>query len=102
MKGPGLRSRLDARRHWRCPETGKTMHTPGHVTQLLSPFTSRRIFMEIVEKHSPARVSLSLEEILGHMQIMPEPREAVPPATPVEPMENPAADGNDTSLNENS
>ncbi len=80
MKGPGLRARLDARRHWRCPETGRSLHTSGAVAQIRSPFTSREVFMELQETYQQPRVSLSLEDILGHMQVAAEPRE--PQATP--------------------
>lgn len=85
MKGPGLRARLDSRRHWRCPETGRVLHTSGDVAQLRSPFTPRGVFMELQEAYQPPRVSLTLEEILDHMQVTAEPSE--PQTTP----ENPGA-----------
>lgn len=80
MKGPGLRTKLDTRRLWKCPETGRLLKMDGQVTQMLSPFSKKPGFMQLVE-HIPApRPQPSLEEILSHMQVPPAPPEAVEPA----------------------
>ncbi len=78
MKGPGLRSKLDVRRVWKCPQTGKILRTPGNITQMVSPFTRETCWMEFVEEQRPAREQRTLETILEHMQIDASAEEATP------------------------
>ncbi|WP_339745997.1 hypothetical protein [uncultured Rubinisphaera sp.] len=67
MKGPGLRTRLDVRRVWKCPQTGRILKTPGHVTQFVSPFTKDRCWMQFIETEHPPRPMVPLDEMLSHM-----------------------------------
>lgn len=90
MKGPGLRTKLDVRRLWRCPETGRFLKAGGHVTQLASPFSRRPCFMEMVENQEKPRLQLDLEEILSHMQIPVEPAQASRETPAKDQPENPA------------
>ena len=74
MKGPGLKSRLDVRRVWKCPATGKLLRTPGDVTQMLSPFCRDTKWMELVEEQQAPRPDISLDEIIERMTAeSPEP-----------------------------
>ncbi|MCG6157769.1 hypothetical protein [Rubinisphaera margarita] len=84
MKGPGLRSKLDVRRVWKCPQTGKILRTPGSITQMISPFTRDTCWMEFIEEQRPAREQRTLETILEHMQIDAS-AEGDPPAEPRPP-----------------
>ncbi|HBN78418.1 MAG TPA: hypothetical protein DD473_21930 [Planctomycetaceae bacterium] len=67
MKGPGLKTRLDVRRVWKCPQTGRILKTPGHVTQFVSPFTKDRCWMQFIETEHPPRPMVPLDEMLSHM-----------------------------------
>ena len=76
MKGPGLRLRNDVRRCWRCPDTGNLLKTPGAVTHLYSPFVKQASWMKLEEDEPIARNYISLETILGRMDIViPEEEE---------------------------
>jgi len=92
MKGPGLRTKLNVRREWRCPQTGKSLWLSGRQTQVLSPFARGDCFMELIEHQIPPRVQPPLEEILAHMVIEAEPRPPEPETTePVAEIESAVA-----------
>ncbi len=78
MKGPGLRIRHDARRRWRCPETGRVLKTPGSVTHLYSPFVKHARWMKLEEDFSPSRQQVPLQELLDRM-IIESPEEDASP-----------------------
>ncbi len=82
MKGPGLRTRLDVRRVWKCPQTGRILKTPGHVTQFVSPFTKDRCWMQFIETEHPPRPMVPLDEMLSHMYFSATEEKVVTEETP--------------------
>lgn len=82
MKGPGLKNKLEVRRLWKCPETGKTLFEDGHVTSRQSPFTKDLVWMNLIEEKRPERKMVLVEDFSVTEFIEPEgappPKKAAP------------------------
>ncbi len=50
MKGPGLRSKLDVRRLWKCPVCGYERHASGNETTVRCHCNKSEPWMKLVEK----------------------------------------------------